>query len=146
MPKRTDISKILIIGSVPVLMMVLPSVAAAQNVKNWDCSKEPVKPNLVLEYPTHVTGHLQDQTSAPFAVSKVALKRYQKASKIVDVKTLATDENGRFDLGSLPAGKYRLIASPYRAFAQPEALECTSQNECNLEITLKANGTDQPYA
>lgn len=145
MQESIEISKSLIVGSA-LLMAVMSTAALAQNVKNWDCSKEPVKPNLVLEYSAHVTGHLQDQTTAPFAESTVVLKRYEKGSKIVDVKTVTTDENGRFDLGTLPAGKYRLIASPDRAFAQPEMLNCAPQNNCKLEITLRASGTDRPYA
>jgi hypothetical protein len=38
------------------------------------------------------------------------------------------------------------LASPNRAFAQPEKLDCYERRNCNLEIVLKANGTDRPYA
>ena len=111
-----------------------------------ECPNETVAPNLELTKSTHVFGALQDQTTAAFAESKILLRRYQTPSMIVDVKTVTTNAKGNFDLGTLSAGKYRLLSSPTRAFAQPEKLECWGQQECKLDITLMANPTDLPYA
>jgi 5-hydroxyisourate hydrolase-like protein (transthyretin family) len=111
-----------------------------------ECPNEIVEPNLVLDWSTHVTGKLQDQTTAPFKKSQIVLQRYEQSSSFVEIKTITTDESGKFDLGVLEAGKYRLLASPHRGFAQPEFFECTSEFNCRMEVTLKVNPTDLPYA
>ena len=110
-----------------------------------ECTNETIQPNLRLDWSTHVTGKLQDQTTAPFAKSKVTI-RVQNGNDFVDFKTVFTSETGEFDFGTLPAGEYRFLASSHRGFAQPEFLECTSEFNCRMEITLKVNPSDLPYA
>jgi hypothetical protein len=55
-----------------------------------------------------------------------------------------TDLNGSFDLGQVKKGEYRLLASPTRAFPQPEPLDCFERQSCELIIILKANSSDMP--
>jgi hypothetical protein len=59
------------------------------------------------------------------------------------VQVVTTDDKGHFDLGIVRPGKYRLLASPNRAFKQPPSLYCPNGHECELKITLVANPTDQ---
>jgi hypothetical protein len=152
MPRRNDISKILILGWGPILLSVLMSVAvSSQTVMTTplpvsECPTEVVTANLVLIHSTHVVGTLRDQTTAPFNQSKIVLRRYERASKVVDFKTVTTDEAGNFDLGTLSSGRYRLLAAPHRGFAQPEKLDCGRERECKLEITLETNPSDLAYA
>jgi hypothetical protein len=63
------------------------------------------------------------------------------------------DEQGRFDLGTVPAGRFRLIAfwtqakkvSRLPLLDQPESVYCSSENECELKIVLVLHGTDQRF-
>ena len=111
-----------------------------------ECLTEEVKPNLELNYPTRVIGTVRDETGDPFRKSKIAIRKFESTGRTVDLKTVFTDQDGKFDLGTLDPGEYRLLASPHRGFAQPKMLECTSQFNCRMEITLKVSRTDLPYA
>lgn len=104
---------------------------------------EPLHANLVLTADTNINGLITDETTAPFRRSAVELRRFISATKQVTVKKTATDDEGRFDLGTVKRGQYRLLLSPSRAFKQPEKLECWSSKKCTLETALVANPTDQ---
>ena len=103
---------------------------------------EPLRPNLVLPENTAVQGRVTDQTTAPFKNSPIELRRFVSESKQDRVKKLSTDADGKFDLGTVKRGKYRLLLSPHRGFKQPEKLECTSRT-CTLAVILIVNPTDQ---
>ena len=111
-----------------------------------DCSTETVKPNLFLDRSTHVTGTIEDESGASFSKSKVVVRQFDAGSNLKEIKIVATDDVGRLDLGTLDAGRYRVLASPNRAFAQAEKLDCGDQPECKIRITLRTNRTDLPYA
>jgi len=104
---------------------------------------ETVAPNLKLNKPTHVFGSILDQISAPLKDSRVELRAYISQRKQVTVKTVTTDGNGRFDLGIVAAGQYRLLASPTRGFEQPSTLKCAEGRACDLKIVLRVKETDQ---
>ena len=63
------------------------------------------------------------------------------------------DEQGRFDIGLVPAGKYRLVifwikdkkVSRLPLFDQPKPMVCSSENECKLKIELELHSTDQQF-
>jgi hypothetical protein len=114
-----------------------PPPSSAEECAPW----EPLKPNLVLSSDTAIHGTIRDQTKAPFSNSPIQLRKYISETKQVPIKTVQTDAQGNFDLGVVKAGKYRLLLSPNRDFAQPQRLECSAR-ECNLDVTLAANGTD----
>lgn len=105
-------------------------------------SVEPLRPNLVLTGETTVQGRVTDQTRAPQKNSAVELRRFISESKQERIKKLSTDADGKFDLGTVKRGEYRLLLSPSRGFKQPEKLECSSGN-CTLDEVLIVNPTDQ---
>jgi hypothetical protein len=67
------------------------------------------------------------QTCTHHAVEKTS-DRYISQRKQVSVQVVSTDRNGHFDLGTVKAGKYRLLASPHRGFKQPSGLQCQNEN------------------
>jgi hypothetical protein len=109
---------------------------------NYCAAVEPLRPNLVLSADTNVRGRVTDQTTAPLKNSRIELRRFVSATKQVDVKQSSTDADGRFDLGMVKRGQYRLLLSPHRGFKQPEKLECNS-HDCTLDTMLMTNPTDQ---
>jgi hypothetical protein len=111
------------------------------------CSSEALLPNLILRTATTIGGYVKDETGAPFKNSEVVLRKvsaipHQPGSLFA--KT--TDADGAFGFAEAEPGKYRLLASPSRAFAQPAKLDCYERRDCNLEIVLGANSTDLPHA
>ena len=103
---------------------------------------EPLHPNLVLTENATVQGRVTDQTNAPLKNSPIELRRFISESKQERVKKLSTDADGKFDLGAVKRGEYRLLLSPHRGFKQPEKLECSSRT-CTLDTVLIVNPTDQ---
>jgi len=103
---------------------------------------EPLRPNLVLTVDTNVRGRVTDQTTAPLKNSRIELRRFISATKQVEMKQSSTDADGKFDLGTVRKGQYRLLLSPHRGFKQPEKLECDS-HDCALDTILIANPSDQ---
>jgi hypothetical protein len=103
---------------------------------------EPLRPNLVLKVDTTVRGRLTDQSTASLKASPIELRRFISATKQQTVKKLLTDADGKFDLGVVKRGEYRLLLSPHRGFKQPEKLECSS-SECALETVLIVSPSDQ---
>jgi hypothetical protein len=81
------------------------------------CKKaEHVKSNLQLSTLVHISGRVVDQAGAPLKTSKVELRSYLSAKQQLPVKAVTTDTDGRFDLGKVGPGKYRLLPSSTRAF------------------------------
>ena len=105
------------------------------------CYKLTLYPNLVLQQDARISGRLVDQTGAPFQNSPVELRLYISATKQSAVTNAMTDRDGQFRFGPVKAGRYRLIASPTRAFQQPSGLRCDSK-ECQFAITLQMNPSD----
>jgi hypothetical protein len=113
------------------------------NTPEYCASVEPLRPNLVLSEDTNVRGRITDQTTAPLKNSRIELRRFVSSAKQVAVKQSSTDANGKFDLGTVRKGQYRLLLSPHRGFKQPGKLEWESY-DCALDAILIANPTDQP--
>jgi hypothetical protein len=110
------------------------------------CSQvEHIRPNLMLIGDTRVQGRVTDQTTAPFRKSPIELRRFISENDVMTVKKSTTDSEGRFDLGVVKQGKYRLLLSPHRGFKQPDKLECDSM-DCKIDAVLIANPTDAPTA
>jgi carboxypeptidase family protein len=107
---------------------------------------ETIRPNLELSESVHIVGRITDGHDAPLKKSRVELRKYISQRKQVTVKATTTDEKGYFDLGTVAAGKYRLLASPHRGFQQPADLKCPSGNKCELNIALQVNPTDLPVS
>jgi Carboxypeptidase regulatory-like domain len=105
---------------------------------------EPLSPNLTVSRPTEIRGTIRDQTGAPFANSPVQLRIWVSAEKQASFDETKTDDQGTFRLHEVPPSKYRLLASPNRAFAQPTELTCGKESSCQLDMTLIGNPTDLP--
>jgi hypothetical protein len=116
--------------------LLLPAALLGHR-ESSDCEKlEQIKPNLVLSLDSHIHGRVTDGKEVPLKNSRVELRRYISEKKQVLLKGVNTDENGVFELGKIEAGKYRLLASPTRAFKQPGNLECFI-DECDFDIVLQ---------
>ena len=107
------------------------------------CEKLKVDANLVVDQDADIGGILIDGSGEPFRNSRVDLRAFISPTKQTNVTAVMTDANGQFLLGRVKAGKYRLVASPTRAFQQPPMLKCTSKR-CEFSITLATSPTDQP--
>jgi len=105
---------------------------------------EKIRPNLALQEEVHIVGGVRDQTGAPFQNSRMELRKYVSQRKQITARVVSTDSGGHFDLGIVRPGNYRLLASPNRTFKQPPTLQCHDGKNCELQITLVANPTDQP--
>jgi hypothetical protein len=107
---------------------------------------EPIHPNFRLAEDVLVRGRITDQQTAPLQNSPVELRRFISERKQVTMKKVSTDVDGKFDLGLVKHGDYRLLLSPHRGFKQPEKLECSSTKGCTVNAVLILNPTDQPAA
>ena len=110
------------------------------------CSSEALLPNLILRTPTTLSGKVKDETGAPFKNSEVVLRKTSAIPLQPSYLFAKTNADGTFGFDEAEQGEYRLLASPSRAFGQPAKLDCYERRDCNLEIILKANSTDRPYA
>jgi hypothetical protein len=135
-----------------VAFFVLPTVAKGQLLGNHPCENEEVSPNLTIAKPVKLTGALFDQTGEPIQYNETIIQvRNPWKNKVLFSAVL--DPQGRFDLGTVPAGKYRLVAfrkegkkvSRLPLFDQPKPVFCSSEQECKLEIVLAIHATDQPF-
>jgi hypothetical protein len=145
------------VGSLTLLQLCLFAAAALSQVviigangksgpppgtPEYCADVEPLRPNLVLWVDTTVRGRVIDQTTAPLKDSPIELRRFFSAAKQQRIKKLLTDADGKFDLGVVKRGEYRLLLAPNRAFKQPEKLECSS-SKCSLETVLIVSPSDQ---
>jgi hypothetical protein len=103
---------------------------------------ETIRPNLKLLKPAHILGSITDVAGSAFKNSRVELRKCLSQRKQTTIKTVVTDAYGKFDLGAVEPGSYRLLASPTRAFRQPAELVCR-EGTCDLKIVLQINATDQ---
>ena len=129
--------------------VLLASFAIAQKAAApWEtpCSEETVKPNLELTRKTRVAGQLKDSTGAPVADSKVLLRSIDAKGKFDPYRIVSTNKDGQFDFGAVDAGKYRFLPAPNRGFKQPKEVACYEGRDCELNLVLQANPSDQPYA
>ena len=125
-------------------LLIVSSQVVSLGGRPFDCRAfEKVRPNLELHQSSRVSGTISDKAGAKLKNSRVELRRYLSNVRQQSIKVVYTDNDGLFQLGDLGPGKYRLLASPTRAFQQPKHLECTSK-ECSLSIVLDVNATDQP--
>jgi hypothetical protein len=116
------------------------------------CDKEEVSPNLTIASPVKLTGALYDASGAPIQFHKTIIQMRNAKNNKVLLSTVL-DEKGRFDLGNVPAGRFRLIAMWEKEkevvrlplFDQPKPVSCSGENACHLDIVLALHGTDQRF-
>lgn len=105
------------------------------------CNGFKVAPNLILEHDADIQGRVIDATGAPFSNSPVELRVFISPTRQALSRTAQTDAGGNFHIEGVKAGKYRLVASPTRAFRQPTLVRCVKR-KCEFTITLQANPSD----
>jgi hypothetical protein len=109
-------------------------------------------PNLTIAKPVKLTGVLFDPSGAPIQFNKTVIQVRNSRNNGV-LFSAVLDEKGRFDLGVVPVGNFRLIALWEQGakvrrlplFDQPKPVSCSGENECHLEIVLAVHGTDEPF-
>ena len=105
------------------------------------CEEVRVKPNLSLASATRVVGRLKDASGEVVANTRLELRKYVSYVKQTVLRQVQTDNSGHFLLGSINAGRYRLITFA-RGFQQPSQSVCPRLATCTLEIVLTPHTTD----
>jgi hypothetical protein len=129
-------------------VVFLASSALAQKVvAPWKvpCSEETVQPTLELKEPHRFFGGLKDAAGAPFVDSQVLLRKLDSKGKFVSYRTVTTNKEGHFDLGTVGAGRYRFLPAPNRGFKQPKEVKCWEGQDCKVKLTLQVNPSDQEF-
>jgi hypothetical protein len=137
------------VKSVSACVFLLASSVFAQKViQPWEvpCSEETVRPNLQLKEPHRFVGELKDHSGAPLAESKVVLRKLDTHRRFVEYRTVTTDKEGHFDLGTVEAGQYRFLPAPHRGFKQPKEVACWEGRDCEVKLVLLVNPSDQEFA
>ena len=149
---RGAASEQLLIGMIMKIVakiVLFASAAFAQTVirpEQIPCSEEVVRSNFELKEKIHVSGELRDSSGAQFMNSKIVLKRLDEKEKFVLYRSISTDRDGHFDLGVVDAGRYRFLPAPNRGFKQPVRVLCQEGRDCEINLVLQANPSDQPFA
>jgi hypothetical protein len=145
MPRSRCVIRALIFP-VSVFLTSLPAFAQLVQIGPNDpsyCVKvEQIKPNLQVAISGEVKGQLRDQSGQVFKTSRVELRDFVSPEKQNMIATTTTDSEGLFEFRYVAKGEYRLLASPSRAFRQPEGLRCSAVAPCVLDIVLEVNPTD----
>ena len=99
------------------------------------CDSETVEPNLKMARAGKVVGLVIDPSHAAFANQTVQLRSEGRVLVITN-----TDANGRFNLGELKRGEYRLLFGG-REWIQPTRLGCSAKT-CELDLLIRLKSTD----
>ena len=129
-------------------LVLLGSPALSQKIiQPWEvpCNEEAVRPNLELREPQHVFGELKDESGAPFSKSPVVLRKLDANGKFAAYRTVNTSKDGRYDLGTVDAGRYRFLPAPNRGFKQPENVRCGEGQDCEVKLVIQVSPTDQEF-
>lgn len=119
---------------------------ASRAIPEYCFEFETIRPNFTLTEDAHVRGRVTDESTGPLQHSPIELRTFISERKQLTVKKVSTDADGKFDLGLVKHGEYRLLLSPHRGFKQPEKLECSSTSNCTVDAVLIVNPTDLPTA
>ena len=129
------------LNSLPVFAQL---VQVGPSDPNYCVKVERIKPNLHVATSGEVKGQIRDRSGEVFKNSQVELRNFVSPEKQNMVATTTTDSEGRFEFSYVAKGEYRLLASPTRAFQQPEGMRCGTAAPCVLDIILDVNPTDLP--
>src|SRR4051812_8594103 len=105
------------IECVALLALGLAGSCAAQliqlgsNDPHYCADIEHIKPNLHVPSSVDLTGHVEDESGAPFKNNRIELRRFVSEARQVRTANAKTDDNGDFQLGQISKGDYRLLAS-----------------------------------
>jgi hypothetical protein len=111
----------------PCVLMSLVMIVCAQAT---DCS---VSKEFQLGHRQVLAGVLQDPVGAALSGIELELLSGKKA-----VRHLRTNNEGRYDFGELPSGKYKIhVRSSGNAFCAPK-VQCRAER-CSFELRLTLN-------
>jgi hypothetical protein len=79
-------------------------------------------------------------------VESGALRRYNTKSKFVAYRMITTDKEGHFDFGLVDRGEYQFLPAPSGARKQPSEVTCPGNRDCEINLVLQVNPSDQPFA
>ncbi|MGB6688528.1 MAG: carboxypeptidase-like regulatory domain-containing protein [Terracidiphilus sp.] len=146
-----------LVQTAAVALLLAPAAGFGQLICTGDaCSCEEEKtppPNFSVSKAVHVTGLLVDETGAPFVFENTIVQVRTVKEKAVIV-TSSVDSQGRFDLGIVPAGQYRLIAArrlqngtlERQPLAdQPKPIACPGEADCSITAVQHIHGTELPF-
>jgi hypothetical protein len=131
--------------AVVLLLLILPGMVSYAQESSQDsdevrCEKflknESIAPNLKLKATTHITGSLNDNNRQVLKDWPIELRQWKSRKRQIPVKVLRTNEAGRFDLGLIGPGEYRLIAAPDRNWEQIRMVECVGPGDCSMNLLL----------
>jgi hypothetical protein len=138
-------------------LLLSPAAGLGQLICTGDeCScvnEKTAPPNFSVAKAVRVTGLLVDETGAPFVFDNTIVQVRTFAHKAVIV-TARVDSQGRFDLGIVPAGQYRLIAArrlqngklERQPLAdQPKPMSCSGEADCSITAVQHIHGTDERF-
>jgi hypothetical protein len=132
--------------AIMIAILVAPLYASGQLVQIGPadahaCEKVKVDPNLFIDRSIDVKGIVQDPSGAAMIRTRIEVHRYVSSLKQSPFRQTLTDADGRFSIGMLPAGRYRLVIfAP--GFRQPRAVRCTGEKVCDLNIVPAIAPTD----
>jgi hypothetical protein len=119
------------------------------------CAERDTPPNLVIAKPVKLAGILIDEFGLPVVferdvpeIKTIIQIRNPKTNAILYSAPLQQD--GRFDLGSIPAGSFRLLAvwmkggelRPLPLADQPKPMSCPDGTVCTVKAIIHFHGTD----
>jgi hypothetical protein len=147
---KTIAAILILLGASQAQEEVKPSTVKIkpQFVEPWQipCKEETVQPNFEVKTKRLVSGRLKDASGAVFENSKVLLRKQEGKGKSVDYRSVITDKDGHFDLKEVKPGKYRFLPGPNRGWKQPKNVSCSNNSNCELNLVLDLNPSDQPLA
>ncbi|HKF46304.1 MAG TPA: hypothetical protein VKB38_03030 [Terracidiphilus sp.] len=131
------------------------SAQDSRRLRAVTCKTEVVSPNLFLAAPTTVSGFLLDQTGAPFAIGEQTIVEVRDPKKSKALYSAPVNLRGRFDLGLVKAGTFRLIVAIKvhggvlerpPGFDQPARMDCSGDGECNIRPIVRADHSEDSLA
>lgn len=135
-----------------LVVLLSPASIRGQLLQYLPCEREIVTPNLTIARPVKLTGSISDRTGAPIQLNGTTIEVRKPWKKKVLFSAIV-DEQGRFDFGLVPAGKFRLVTFWMEGkrvrrlplFDQPKPATCSGETECQLNIVLELHATDQQF-
>lgn len=117
-----------------------------------NCKEEKVSSNLVVLNATTVRGTFKGPTGAPIQFNRTIVQVRSLDSQAI-LASEVLDRQGRFDLGDVPAGRFRWIVFQQQGskihrlplFDQPRPVSCSGKQAYRLDVVLTMHGTDQPF-
>jgi len=135
-----------------LVMFLSPASVRCQLLQYLPCEREVITPNLIVAKPVKLTGTISTRAGQLIHLNGTTIQ-VRKPWKNKVLFSAIVDEQGRFDFGVIPAGKFRLVTFWMEGkrvrrlplFDQPKLMSCSNDNECQLKIELEMHATDEQF-